>query len=103
MAAVYVHLGQDVGMEPANVPDETGVGPLGVAPQLAGRNSSNDGVGWTSGIGSRQAPDQHSDLLDGTAKAQLPMLLTKSHLSPGRLSRVRNFGHTSVQWMAGWP
>ena len=53
--AVYVYLGQDAEMELTNVPDETGVGPLGVAPQLAGRNSSKHGVDWTSGIGSRRA------------------------------------------------
>ena len=103
MAAVNVHLGHGDGTEPAIVPDVTGVGPLGVARRSARINSSKDGVDWTSGIGSRHAPDQHSNLLDGTAKAQLPMLLTKHHLSSGRLARVCKLDKSlSNIWLVGF-
>ena len=81
----------------------TGVGTLGVAPRLGGTNSSNDGAGWSSRDGSCCAPDQHTDLLGGTAKAQLPMLLTRRHLSSGRLARVRKLDkRLSNVWLAGF-
>jgi len=103
VAAVKVHLGQDVGKKPTDAPDVTGVGPLGVARPLGRTSSSIDGGDWTSGLGSRQVPDRHSNFLDGIAKAQLPMLMTSRHLSSGRLARVRKLdSDLSKVWLAGF-
>ena len=68
-----------------------------------GRNASDDGTDWTSGLASRLAPDRYFNLLVGTAKAQLPKLVTKSHLSPGALYLGQAIEHTSMfnGWLAG--
>ena len=103
VAAVKVHLEHEAGKEPVHAPDGTGVGSQGVARTLVRINSCNDGVDWSRRNGSGPAPDQHTDLPDGTAKAQLPMLLTRRHLTPGRLARVRKLDkQLSNIWLPGF-
>ena len=65
VAAVNVHLEHEVGKEPVNAPDGTGVGSRGVARHLVRINSCNDGVDWSRRNGFGPAPDQHTDLLEG--------------------------------------
>ena len=101
VAAVDVHWGQKAG-EAATVPCATGVGTHGVARQFERRFSSNNDTNWSVGLGVPQTPDQYPDLLVGTARTQLPMLLTERHLSAGRLARVRKLDkQLSNEWLAG--
>ena len=101
VAAVDIHWEQKAG-KAATVPSATGVGTHGVARQFERRNSSNDDTNWSVGLGVPQTPDQYPDLLVGTARTQLPMLLTESHLSAGRLARVRKLDkQLSNEWLAG--
>ena len=65
--------------------DET----LPVAPKAVGRKLVDMDMNWSSGQGLPPTPGSCLYASGGTGEPQLPPLMTKSHLSSGRLSRVR--------------
>ena len=72
MAAASIHRGRKAG-EAATGPCETGVGSLGVARQTVRTIPVMMVLIGRVAMGRSRPPNQYSDLLDGTAKAQLPL------------------------------
>ena len=83
--------------------DETGAETFTVAPQAVGRNLVDMDMDWSSGQGLPSTPDSCLYSSGGAGDAHLPPLMTKTHLSSGRLARVRKLDiQLARNWLSGY-